>query len=130
MCAGTRITFAGKGDELAPGGPSADLAFIVKQKPHQTFTRKDNDLHTSVTVPLVTALTGGSVPVRMLDGRVLSIPVDAPVSPGFSKTLVGEGMPISKYPGKKGNLVVMFDVNINLKLSQQQKEQLQKILPS
>ncbi|WIA38190.1 hypothetical protein OEZ86_001539 [Tetradesmus obliquus] len=126
---GTRITFAGKGDELAPGGPSADLVFIVKQKPHAKFTRDGNDLTTAVTLPLVIALTGGSVTVPLLDGRSIVVPVVAPVTPGSTKVVAGEGMPISKKPGTKGDLHVKFDVNMRVKLSQQQKEQLRSILP-
>jgi DnaJ-class molecular chaperone len=53
---------AGKGDEL-PGQPPADLVFVVKQLPHERFTRQGNDLHTRVKVPLVAALTGGAVQV-------------------------------------------------------------------
>jgi DnaJ-class molecular chaperone len=128
--AGTRITFAGKGDELAPGGPSADLVFMVKQKPHAKFTRDGNNLVTTVTLPLVTALTGGTVSVQLLDGRSIVVPVEAPVNPGSTKVVTGEGMPISKRPGAKGDLRVKFDVNLNVKLTQQQKEQLRSILPA
>lgn len=128
--AGTRITFAGKGDELAPGGPSADLVFVVKQKPDHTFERKGNDLHTTVKLPLVTALTGGQASVRMPDGRTVDLTLSPPVSPGSSKVVVGEGMPISKQPGTKGDLHVKFDVNTNVNLTQQQKEQLRNILPA
>jgi DnaJ-class molecular chaperone len=128
--AGTRITFAGKGDELAPGGPSADLVFIVKQKPHAKFTRDGNDLGTNVTLPLVTALTGGTVSVQLLDGRSIVVPVAAPVSPGSTKVVAGEGMPIGKQPGVKGDLRVKFDVIMSVKLTQQQKEQLRSILPA
>ncbi len=53
---------AGKGDEL-PGQPPADLVFVLKQLPHERFTRETNDLVTRVKVPLVTALTGGTVQV-------------------------------------------------------------------
>jgi DnaJ family protein B protein 4 len=128
--AGTRITFAGKGDELAPGGPSADLVFVVKQKPHAKFTRDGNDLVTTVKLPLVTALTGGTVSVQLLDGRSIVVPVAVPVNPGSMKVVAGEGMPISKQPGGKGDLRVKFDVNMNVTLTQQQKEQLRSILPA
>ncbi len=58
---------AGKGDEL-PGQPAADLVFVVKQLPHERFTRQGNDLHARVKVPLVAALAGGAVQVRGLGG--------------------------------------------------------------
>lgn len=65
--AGTRITFPGKGDER-PGRPADDVVFVLKEAPHPRFTRSGNDLHTTVKVPLVTALTGGSVQVGHGEG--------------------------------------------------------------
>jgi DnaJ family protein B protein 4 len=129
---GTKITFTGKGDELAPGGPAADLVFIVKQQPHPTFARIGNDLHATVKLPLVAALTGGSASLRMLDGSTVELPVSAsqPVSHGSVRVMRGEGMPLSREPGKKGDLHVKFEVVFPRQLSQQQKEQLRHILPA
>jgi DnaJ family protein B protein 4 len=104
--------------------------FIVKQKPHPKFTRDGNDLITTVALPLVTALTGGTVSVELLDGHSIVVPVVAPVNPGSTKVVAGEGMPISKKPGTKGDLRVKFNVNMSVKLTQQQKEQLRSILPA
>eukprot|EP00879_Flechtneria_rotunda_P029304 GHRR01031648.1.p1 GENE.GHRR01031648.1~~GHRR01031648.1.p1 ORF type:complete len:152 (-),score=38.88 GHRR01031648.1:294-749(-) len=127
---GTRITFSGKGDELAPGGPAADLVFVVKQTPHPQFDRKGNDLYTSVKLPLVSALTGGKASVRTPDGRNLTLVVKPPVSPGKQEIVVGEGMPISKEAGKKGDLHVKYDVVFPTRLTEQQKEQLRTVLPA
>lgn len=124
---GTRVTFAGKGDEVAPG-TAADLVFVVKQQPHARFERKGNDLHTRVKLPLVTALTGGNVSVPMPDGRALSLPISATVQPGGTRLVVGEGMPISK--GGKGDLHITFDVVFPTQLTSQQKMQLRQILPA
>jgi len=43
---------------------------------------------------------------------------------------VGEGMPVSKEPGKKGNLVVAFDVVFPRQLSDAQKGKLRELLPA
>lgn len=124
---GTRITFAGKGDETAPG-TAADLVFVVKQQPHARFERRGNDLHTRVKLPLVTALTGGSASVVMPDGRSLALHISAPpVQPGATRLVVGEGMPVSK--GGKGDLHITFDVVFPTQLTSQQKAQLRHILP-
>eukprot|EP00878_Enallax_costatus_P012794 GHUV01013361.1.p1 GENE.GHUV01013361.1~~GHUV01013361.1.p1 ORF type:complete len:384 (+),score=115.50 GHUV01013361.1:227-1378(+) len=61
--AGTKITFAGMGDK-EPGRPADDLVFVISEKPHSSYTREGNDLHTTVTLPLKTALAGGTVEVR------------------------------------------------------------------
>lgn len=125
---GTRVTFAGKGDEVAPG-TAAHLVFVVKQQPHARFQRQGSDLHTRVKLPLVTALTGGSVTVTLPDGSPLPMPISSPpVQPGATRLVVGEGMPISK--GGKGDLHVTFDVVFPTQLSNQQKAQLRQILPA
>ena len=126
---GTRVTFAGKGDEVLPG-TAADLVLVVKQQPHTRFQRKANDLHTRVKLPLVTALTGGSASVTLPDGRVLQLPINgaAPVQPDATRLVVGEGMPISK--GGRGDLHVSFEVVFPKQLSAQQKAQLRQILPA
>lgn len=125
---GTRVTFAGKGDETSPG-TAADLVFVVKQQPHARFERRGNDLLVRVKLPLVTALTGGAASVVMPDGRPLSLPISSPpVQPGATRLVVGEGMPISK--GGKGDLHVTFDVVFPTHLTAQQKAQLRQVLPS
>ncbi|GBF97350.1 hypothetical protein Rsub_10997 [Raphidocelis subcapitata] len=126
---GTKITFAGKGDER-PGRPPADLQFVVEEVPHARFKRDGNDLHTTVKVPLITALCGGDAAVETLDGRRLTIPLPNPMTSHATRTIAGEGMPISKEPGKKGNLVVSIDVAYPRQLTPQQKEQLKGILPA
>lgn len=48
---------AGKGDEL-PGQPAQDIVFVVRQKPHPTFTREGDDLVTQMRIPLRWAAPG------------------------------------------------------------------------
>lgn len=42
----------------------------------------------------------------------------------------GEGMPVSKQPGRRGNLLIKFDVAFPRSLSSSQKEQLRGLLPA
>jgi DnaJ family protein B protein 4 len=127
---GTRVSFAGKGDEVAPG-TAADLVLVVKQAPHARFERRGNDLHTTVQLPLVTALTGGDAgPLVLPDGRRLPLAVShPPVQPGSSRLVVGEGMPRSR-GGGKGDLHVTFEVVFPSSLTAQQKQQLRQVLPA
>lgn len=46
--------------------------------------------------------------VPTLDGRVLRLPCPEVVSPGYERRLGGEGMPISKNPGSRGDLLIRF----------------------
>lgn len=107
---GTRITFPGKGDEY-PGRPAQDLVFVVSQKPHPVFQRQGDDLVTTVTVSLAQALTeGNKIDVKSLDNRILRVPLKEVIKPGYERVVANEGMPISKSPGKRGNLKLKFSV--------------------
>ena len=117
---GTKITFENYGDEK-PGTIPADIVFEIDEKPHQYLKREGNDLVCKVPVPLVTALTGGTVRVPTLAGEFKNVTLSDPIAPGAARTVAGEGMPISKEPGKRGNLRVTFDIKFPTHLSDKQK---------
>ncbi|PNH06071.1 DnaJ subfamily B member 4 [Tetrabaena socialis] len=124
------ITFPGKGDEH-PDRPPDDLAFIIRQQPHPTFTRDGNDLTTTVRLPLLTALSGGAVSVPTLDGRRVPLALgEGVVTPGSERVVRGEGMPISKGPlaGQKGDLRIKFEVVFPASLTPAQKERVRAAL--
>ncbi|EIN10052.1 DnaJ-domain-containing protein [Punctularia strigosozonata HHB-11173 SS5] len=120
---GTKIRFPRAGNEQ-PTGESQDLVFVVEEKPHDRFTREGNDLVCKVKIPLVEALTGGSSKktIEALDGRKLQVTVPSGVvKPGQETRIAGEGMPIRK-AGKKGDLIVRWDVVFPDRLTEAQKE--------
>jgi len=124
---GTKITFERQLDEK-PGVLPGDLIFIVKEKPHPTFKRQGNDLIYTAKLTLKQALTSNFVDLTTLDGRNLHLQINDVISPKLKHTVANEGMPISKQPGKKGNLIVEFDIDFPKSISNTQKEQLTKIL--
>lgn len=124
---GTTITFPNEGDEGANKRPS-DLAFVIGEKPHPRFSREGNNLVHKARISLAQALTDCTVSVKTLDSRTLSIPCNEIVKPGYSKRIRGEGMPISKSPGSKGDLVLKFDIAFPDYLSESKKKQLADIL--
>ena len=109
--AGTRITFANEGDEIAPG-VFQDIVFVVKIREHSTFRRNGADLIHVAHVALVDALTGFILTVPTLDGEVLKVDIDGVVDPKTTKVVVGKGMPRgTRYPGEYGDLIITFDVS-------------------
>eukprot|EP01135_Chromosphaera_perkinsii_P000265 Nk52_evm34s62 gene=Nk52_evmTU34s62 len=124
---GTKVTFP-KMSHQGPNSIPGDLVFMVKQKPHEKFTRKANDLFLHSKVSLCESLTGCTVKVDSVDGRKLSIPVADLITPGYSKIVPGEGMPDPKNPAVKGNLVLTFEVNYPSALNDSQKILLRKAL--
>ncbi|XP_010254209.1 PREDICTED: dnaJ homolog subfamily B member 1-like isoform X1 [Nelumbo nucifera] len=124
---GTKITFPDKGNEQVSQLP-ADLVFVIDEKPHNVYKRDGNDLILTQKVSLAEALSGTTVNIVTLDGRDLAIPVSDILSPGYELVVEEEGMPITKEPGKKGNLRIKFEVRFPTRLSSEQRAGLKRIL--
>lgn len=125
---GTKITFQEKGDENL-GRIAADIVFVLKEKAHPTFKRDGNDLIYTHRLPLSEALCGTVIQLQTLDGRPLSIPIQEVISPQTEKVVAGEGMPVTKHPGQKGNLRLRFEVLFPRQLNDGQKAMLRQVLP-
>jgi DnaJ-class molecular chaperone len=61
-----------KGDAapgVPPGVPPGPVVLVLAGSPHPVFTRQLSDLVARVQLPLLKALTGGTVSLKTLDGR-------------------------------------------------------------
>jgi DnaJ homolog subfamily B member 4 len=141
---GSKIKFKGVGDEEAGG--QQDLHFIVEevsdkttirtydlkltcaQKPHPLFVREGDDLVHTVELPLKDALTGWKRTVTTIDGKQITLDKAGPTAPGSHDSYPGQGMPISKKPGERGNFIIKYSVKFPTSLTAQQKQELKKIL--
>nr|XP_046266447.1 dnaJ homolog subfamily B member 13 [Scatophagus argus] len=124
---GTRIIFPKEGDQ-GPNSIPADIVFIVCQRSHPLFIRQLNDLIYKSQISLEMALTGFSVSVETLDGRLLCIPINDIVHPAYKKVVTGEGMPLSQDPSQRGNLILTFDIQFPEKLSAERKHLIKQAL--
>lgn len=120
IMAGQTIIYKEEGDQ-GPNIIPADIIFEIKQSNHSIFTRNDNDLEFTATVPLSRALVGCSIEVPTLDGREISIPVNDIIHPKYTKVVAKEGMPLYGNPKQKGNLIIKFDIEFPAKLSTEAK---------
>jgi len=131
--AGTRITFSGEGDEFEPG-LAEDIVFVLRELTHERFVREGNDLHYEIKVPLADALCGFTHDIQMLDApteRIKRLNQKVPVSNKTTKVLVGEGMPISKRSGAKGDLILSYVVEFPTEaLTDEQKKNIREALPT
>lgn len=127
--AGTKVTFAGEGDEI--NGQAQDVVFVIREKKHAAFSREGSNLLHHRKIPLVDALTGFKIDIPMLDSqeRVLRVNVRDMVTPNYAKVVKGEGMPSSKSPGMKGDLVITFDIQYPRSLSEDVKAKIKEFLP-
>ncbi|KAJ4480078.1 hypothetical protein J3R30DRAFT_3468087 [Lentinula aciculospora] len=109
-----RIVLAGAGDE-EPGVSAGDVVFILKALPHDSFERNANDLLVKVKITLSEALLGFSrIVLTHLDGRGIKVtsPAGKILQPDASIVIRGEGMPVYKRPDTKGDLYVLFDIEM------------------
>ena len=112
---GSKVRVAGAG----PNG--LDLYLIINVPDDSRFERRGNDLHTTATVNVFTAILGGEAEVETLDGKIkLNIP--AGTQPEQVFRLGGRGMPQVKNPSQKGDLYVRLKVQIPKYLSAKQRE--------
>ncbi|KAF6728940.1 DnaJ-like protein subfamily B member 13 [Oryzias melastigma] len=126
---GTRVIFPKEGDQ-GPDRTPADVVLIVRQKSHPLFIRQHNDLIYKVEISLMNALTGFSLDIPTLDGRLLSIPINDIVHPAYNKVVTGEGMPLSQDPSQRGDLIITFDLQFPEKLSSNSKGLIKHALSS
>jgi len=117
---GTRVTFPKEGDQ-EPNSIPADIIFVIQYKQHPLYVREGNNLVHTADISLANALTGCEVRLKTLDGRELNIPINDVVSPGYERRVEGEGMPVTKEPGTKGDLIIRFNVAFPTSLSDEKK---------
>lgn len=119
--------FRGKGDFVKNGKGSlpGDVVITTVQKPSATFTRKGQNLYTSVEISLKQSLAGFSAEIKHLDGRTIeiSVPKGKVTAPGTVISVKNEGI-----PAKKGALFVTIKVKFPDQFSDSSIEMLD-ILP-
>jgi len=111
---------------VAGAGPNnLDLYLIVEVQDDKRFERRGNDLHTTATASVFTAVLGGEADVETFDGKIkLNIP--AGTQPEQVFRLAGRGMPHVKNPNDKGDMYVRLKVQIPKYLSAKQRELLEE----
>lgn len=111
---GLRVRVAG-----GAGAAGGDIYLRVRLAPHPQFERAGDDLQTTVTVPLTTAVLGGEVSVPTLDGpRGIKVPAASRVGQVFR--LAGEGLP--RQQGGRGDLLARLSVELPRRLSPRETE--------
>jgi curved DNA-binding protein len=116
---GSKVRVAGAG----PNG--LDLYLIIDVRDDPRFERRGNDLHTTATVSIFTAVLGGEAEVETFNGKI-KLNVPAGTQPEQVFRLAGRGMPSVKNVKEKGDLYVRLKVQIPKYLSPKQRELLEE----
>jgi len=122
---GTHIQLAGEGETGPGGGPPGDLFLEIVQRPHSIFERQGDDLHCTVTIPMVAAALGATLQVETLDG-----PAELDIRPG---TQSGQAIPLYGHGTEHlnssgpGDLIIHVTVETPTKLEPEQEELLRQL---
>lgn len=118
---GQMIKLKGHGEKGSNGAPDGDLYITFQITPDPEFKREGDDLFTDVDIDLYTAVLGGTVNVKTIDGMV-KLKVNPGTQNDTKVRLRGKGFPIYKKEGTFGDLIVTYHVDIPTALSEKQKE--------
>ncbi len=122
---GTHIQLAGEGETGPGGGPAGDLFLEIVQRPHPIFERQGDDLHCTVTIPMVAAALGTTLQVQTLDG-----PADVDIRPG---TQSGQAIPLYNQGSAhlngagRGDLLIHVTVETPTRLEPEQENLLRDL---
>jgi molecular chaperone DnaJ len=110
----------------AQGGPAGDLYVEVHEQAHDIFVREGDDLHCTVSVPMVDAALGANVTVDAILDGTSDIVIPPGTQPGAVITLRGHGMPHLR-SGVRGELHVHVEVVVPAKLDHRDTELLREM---
>lgn len=116
---GATLRLRGLGGAGRSGGPPGDLLVHIHVRPDPEFERRGNDIVSDVAVPVTTAVLGGKVTVRTLNGSVrLAVPPGT--SSGTQLSLKGQGI-------AGGNHVARIKIDVPKRVTGRQRELYQEL---
>lgn len=123
---GQKIKLKGHGNPGYNGGPNGDLFITFNITEDHHFKRNGDQLSAEVEIDLYTAVLGGEVNIKTLDGSV-NLKVKPETQNGTKVRLKGKGFPVYKKEGEFGDLVVTYRVKLPTNLTQKEKDLFQQI---
>eukprot|EP00936_MAST-01D_sp_MAST-1D-sp1_P002514 g2514.t1 len=118
---GSKITFP-RMSEQRPGQIPGDVIMVIKQKQHDTFKRRGNDLKMEMEITLREAPLGFKKVFKHLDDHEFTVSRSGVTKPFQTIRLRGEGMPLHGTPSEHGDLLVRVTVRMPRKLSKEQMD--------
>ena len=123
---GQTLRLSGQGDLSFEGGVPGNLYVHLHVEADDRLLREGPHLFAEVPISIPTAALGGKVKVPVLKGDK-EIEVKPGTQPGDRLTMHGEGVPYIDRPGRRGDQVIQFRVEVPDKLSSKAKELLREL---
>jgi curved DNA-binding protein len=115
-----RLRIKGKGGKGSKDN-HGDLYVHVHVAPHPRYSRKSDDLYSTHTIDLFTAVLGGSTIVDTMSGKV-KVKIDPGTQNGKTIRIKSKGMPVYGKQNQFGDLYVQLLVHIPEQLTDRQRE--------
>ena len=122
---GDRQRLSGKGNPGENGGPNGDLYIEFRVKEHKYFIREDDDVYLEVPLTLTEALLGVKKVIPTLYGNV-KINIPSGTNTGDKQRIKGSGVD-NRFRRHKGDMYLIFKVDLPKKLSREQKSLIDKL---
>ena len=120
---GQSVRIQGKGEPGVNGGLRGDLLVAVIISASTEFERDGYNIFSNVVISYPTAVLGGEIKVKTVDGEVL-YEVKPGTASGTRVRLKGKGMPSVRNAAQRGDHYITLIVDIPTKLNQEQKDAL------
>lgn len=123
---GMRVRLAAQGEVGPGGGPAGDLHVEIHERQHEIFVRDGDDVHCTISVPMVDAALGTTVNVDVILDGPTELTIPAGTQSGAVISLRGHGMPNVR-TGVRGNLHHHIEVVVPSRLDHQDIDLLRKL---
>lgn len=111
---------------VSNAGGMGNVILKVEVKPHNQFTREEDNLRVKASVDLYTALLGGEVQAPTMERPVI-LTIPAGTQNGRVFRLRGLGMPNLKKSSDKGDLLVEVEVKLPTELTKEERALFEKL---
>jgi molecular chaperone DnaJ len=120
---GQCVRIQGKGEPGTNGGPRGDLLVAVMISQNPDFQRDGYNIFSEVKISYPTAVLGGEVKVKTVDGEVM-YEVKPGTTSGTRVRLRGKGMPTLRDKNVRGDHYITLVIEVPSRLNAEQKEAL------
>ena len=104
-----RITNHTKAGDKIFGKIPANVVFIVDEETHPIYKRVRFDLHYTAKLKGTEACSE-EIFISTIDGSTVKLAMNEVITPNTIKIILNHGLPIPNCNGKRGNLVVKFEI--------------------
>ena len=124
----TVLRLAGMGEDTVPHVPRGDIHLTITIAEHDKFHRQGDDLLQELTMPVWSAILGDTVNITTIDNKQLELTIPAGSQTGQTLVAQGYGMPNMNDTRFRGRLLLKLKFVIPTDLTDQQKDDIRKII--